>query len=125
MRILATVFTAIVIAACGSQDDEETALAAGGSNSDVTFCSCVNEPITTDAKAAACGKLIDAIAPEQTAAKTVACRQQIPVPEGGPDLCFCLRSSPRDLETVQACEALIPKDITPRQLSAKVVECAQ
>jgi len=127
MKLLATVLLATLsVAACGGPDDSGMAGTGGDSDANVTFCSCVNEPATTDSKAAACGAMLNALTPEEAARKTNACRQQVPIPAGGPDLCFCLKSSSTDPDVVKACQAILDKEnMTPREISNKVVACMQ
>lgn len=121
MRILIPVVVALFVMACGNSENSQTVAAAG----EIDFCSCVNEPLNTNARVKACGAMMNSTTPTESATKTMACREALPVPEGGPDLCFCLRTTSRDAELMAACEALIPDDITPLQLSRKTVECAQ
>ena len=125
MRILIPVIAALFVLACGSSENSETAAANGGTAGEIDFCSCVNEPLNTDARLKACGAMMNSLTPTESATKTMACREALPVPEGGPDLCFCLRTTSRDAELMSACEALIPDDMTPLQLTRKTVECAQ
>ena len=115
---------AVTIAACGGTDDSGTGLVSESAAAEVTFCSCVNEPIRTDARANACNELMTSITPAEIASRTMACREAEGVPEGGPDLCYCLQTTTTDPLVAQACQELIPKNMTPTQLSAKIAECA-
>jgi hypothetical protein len=125
MRNLIPVFVTLLIVACGDSENSQTAIAGEDSAGAVDFCTCVNEPLNTDARLKACGDLIDSMTPEETATRSIACREALPVPEGGPDLCFCLRTTTTDEEIMQACEALIPEDMTPMQLTRTLAECSR
>lgn len=124
MRILLPVFAAVFILATSGLIDSQTAVADDEAD-EIDYCSCVNEPITTDAKAQICGNLMESMTPEESATRTFECRATLPVPDGGPDLCFCLRTTTTDPALAQACQALIPQNITPAELAAKMVECAK
>lgn len=43
---------------------------------------------------------------------------------GEPDLCFCLQTSSTDPEVIKACEAILPKDLTPAKITSLIVECS-
>ncbi len=115
----------LVIAACGGADDPQAAAAADNGDAEVTFCSCTNEPIRTSAKANACAALMEAVGPAEAASKAIACREQLPVPAGGPDRCFCLRTATQDPALQEACKAILPEDLTPRQMRDLIVECSR
>ncbi len=121
MKTIIILYTTITLAACNSS--EEIKIADAG-DTEVDLCSCTNEPVSTSAKAQACGVLIESMTPREIAEKKVACRQDLPVPEGGPDLCFCLKTFTTDPVVAKACEAIIPKNITPEELVAKQVACS-
>lgn len=125
MRILIPVFTAMFVVACGDSGGPEATITADGSTVDFDYCTCVNEPLNTDDKLKACGNMMDSMTPEEVTTKAFECRAARPVPEGGPDLCFCLRTMSTDPAIGEACQALIPEDMTPRELAAKMVECGQ
>lgn len=125
MRILLPVFIALFIVACSDSGEAQTAIAGGDSAGTVDFCSCVNEPLNTDARLKACNTMMNSMTPEESATRTIECRETIPVPDGGPDMCFCLRTTTRDTAVLKVCEALIPEDMTPRQLTEKMVECSR
>lgn len=122
MKIPIPVFLALIVVACGESGGPPTA-AAGDAAGDMDFCSCVNEPLNTSAKLAACGNLMESMTPEENARRAIECRESLPVPEGGPDLCFCLRTATRDVALLEQCEAIIPDDMTPRELTKKTVDC--
>lgn len=112
----------LLIAACGgpSGGGGDAATAA-----DVTLCDCVTEISVTSARADACTALMAPMSPEELTVETMACREAVPVPEGGPDLCYCLSAIRADATVMGLCEDIIPKDITPREISAAMVDCAQ
>lgn len=118
MKLLVPVAIALLVMACGSAEDD-------GVVAEIDFCSCVNEPLDTNARVKACGDLMNSLTPAENASKAMACRENLPVPEGGPDLCFCLRTTSRDVDLMAACEAIIPDDMTPRQLTKTMADCAQ
>lgn len=121
MRAVLVILAMATVASCGG-DGDSVATAAGEA---VDFCTCANEPIVTDARLKACSDLLESVSPEVAAGETMACRQDLPVPEGGPDLCFCVRTMSEDPEIHAACEALLPDDMAPLQLSRIVARCAQ
>lgn len=125
MRILFSVFTAVFVIACGDSGGPEATITADGSTGDFDYCTCVNEPLNTDAKLKACGDMMDSMTPEEVTTKAFECRAAISVPEDGPDLCYCLRTTTTDPAIMEACQALIPENMTPRELTAKLVECGQ
>ena len=90
----------------------------------VTFCDCVNTPIDTDTKHAACTKMIESMGPQKSASEARACRANLPVPAGGPDVCFCLRSRSQDPELRKTCQSKLEK-LSDSQLMSKSRECAQ
>jgi hypothetical protein len=59
------------------------------------------------------------------ATKAMGRRETLAVPEGGPDICFCLRTTSRDPNVLQQCESVIPEDWTPENLTKKIVECGR
>ncbi len=124
MKPLLTILVALLIAACGQSSDAGLAETSDTTATEETVCSCVNEPILTDAKANACEDIFSAMTPESIALQTMECRKSVPVPDGGPDLCYCIRAVQPDPEVWAMCEDLLPKDMTPAEISAKYVECA-
>ncbi len=112
-------------AACGDgagPPDTGTGQSASG-DAEYTFCDCVIHPPTTDAKAKACGDLIEAMGYEQTAVKSLECKKQIPVPAGGPDACYCMTANSDDPEVMQICEDLF-EDISETEMFALTRTCA-
>ena len=89
----------------------------------VTFCDCVNKPIVTDAKHAACSKMIETMGPQKSAEETRACLSNVPVPAGGPDVCFCLKYRGKDPGLRKTCQSKIEK-LSESQLISKARECA-
>ncbi|HNP62669.1 MAG TPA: hypothetical protein PKH39_01980 [Woeseiaceae bacterium] len=125
MKIFVPVIVALLIVACGESENLQTTVAGEDRSGEVDFCTCVNEPISTNARHKACSELMNSMTPEESATKTFACRAALPVPDGGPDLCFCLRTTTSDVEIHKACQAIIPEDMTPTQLTVKMAECAR
>ena len=125
MKILATLLAIFIIAACGGQDDISTARADDSSDSAVTICGCANEPMTTDARVNACNRLIASKTTEEVTLETMACKKALEVPDVGPDLCFCMKTMSEDPGITAACEAILPNDMSPREISAKLVACSR
>jgi len=88
----------------------------------VTFCDCVNKPIVTDAKHTACSKMIESMGPQKSAIETRACRGNLPVPAGGPDVCFCMKSRSKAPELRKTCQSKLEK-LSDSQLMSKSREC--
>jgi hypothetical protein len=91
---------------------------------EVTLCDCVNEPIRTDEKALACGRLTENLGPQVVATETMKCRETLAVPANGPDICFCMRTNSQDAEIQQACMALI-NSLSPNEMGAMLRDCAR
>ncbi len=125
MKTLIALSLTLFLVACGGPGDPGTMLVNESAAADVTICTCVNEPISTDERANACNALMNSMSAEDIATETVACRSALPVPDGGPDLCFCLQVMTPTAEIAAACEDIIPKNITPTQMAAKVADCAR
>jgi hypothetical protein len=89
----------------------------------VTFCDCVNKPIVTDAKHAACSKMIESMGPQKSAVESRACLANFPVPAGGPDVCFRMRSRTKDPALRKTCQPKLEK-LSNKQLMSKSRECA-
>ena len=88
----------------------------------VTFCDCVNKPIVTDAKHAACSKRIESMGPQKLAVESRACLANVPVPAGGPDTCFCMKSRSKDPELRKNCQSML-ETLSDSQLMSKSREC--
>ncbi|MEO0996153.1 MAG: hypothetical protein AAFX58_01425 [Pseudomonadota bacterium] len=125
MKLSTLLISVLAVAACGGADDPPAAATADAGDAEVTFCSCTNEPIRTSAKANACAELMEPISPAEAAGKAIACREQLPVPDGGPDLCFCLRTMTRDPALQEACSAILPADVTPQRMTEMIVDCSR
>ncbi|GEM_PF-3379936 len=125
MRVLVPVLVALFVIACGDPGTNQDVAADESSAGGIDFCTCVNEPLNTDARLKACNDLMSTLTPEQNATKAIECREALPVPDGGPDLCYCLRTTTRDEEILAACEALIPDDMTPKELTRTIAGCAR
>lgn len=121
MRILIPVFLALAVIGCGDSSDSQVAIAGDAAEPD--FCSCVNEPMDTSAKLDACSELMDSMTMAENTQRTFECREALPVPDGGPDLCFCLRTATRDEALLEQCEAIIPDDMTPREMAVTSGRC--
>lgn len=125
LKFFAILLATLAIVACGGPDDVDAIQAGEGSIVDVTMCSCVNEPILSNTKANACTHMMASKTPEEITLETMACRKTLDVPEGGPDLCFCMRTMSEDPGIRSACEAILPDDMSPREITAKLVECGK
>ncbi len=86
------------------------------------ICACVSGGIDSDAKAARCSGLLDAMAPEQIVDLTGRCNAQRAA-TGGPDLCFCLKTFHTDPKIIEACEAIIGKDTKPSEIARLGAQC--
>jgi hypothetical protein len=122
MKLTITLLVALLITACGNSGNDESGASMA---SEIDFCSCVNEPLNTDARVKACNDMMNAMTPAENVTKSMACREKLAVPDDGPDLCFCLRTTSRDEELLAACEAIVPEDMSPRELANTIAECAQ
>ena len=116
---------AILIAACGGSNEPESAMASEADAADVTVCSCISEPATTSARANACTELMDSMTPEEITTETMACRATSGVPEGGPDLCYCLQAINPDPSVAAKCQEIIPENMSPTEMAEKVAECSR
>ena len=125
MKPLIYVILTCALIACGESGGPQTAMASDAPAGEIDFCTCVNEPMDTDARLKTCTKLIEAMSPGESTKRTMECRAALPMPEGGPDLCYCLRVITTDPEVANACKALIDEDMTPRELVEKSTECAK
>jgi len=125
MKQFASLILILSVAACGGPADTDPAGAGVAAAGDVTFCSCVTDVPTTSARLDACAALMDGKTPEDIAVEAMACRRSVPVPEGGPDLCYCMRAMNEDPTVMAMCEDIIPEDMTPREIGRKMVECSR
>jgi len=89
---------------------------------DAEICGCVGGKIDTDAKAARCSALLDAMTPAQVVELTGQCNAQRAAADG-PDLCFCLKGFHTDPKIIKACEALIGKDTKPSEIARLGAQC--
>ena len=124
MKVVTYVFLTLFLIACGDSGGPQTAMASDAPAGEMDFCSCVNEPLNTNARVKTCGKLMEAMSPGESAKRTMECRAALPMPEDGPDLCYCLRVITTDPEVAKACEAFIDEDMSPRELVEKSNACA-
>lgn len=124
MKTLIYAFLTLALMACGDSGGPQTAMASDTDAGEVDFCSCVNEPLDTDARVKACGDLMNSMSPTESTERTMACRAALPMPEDGPDLCYCLRVISTDPDVAKACDALVSDDMTPRELVEKTNACA-
>lgn len=125
MKLLIPVFLILLIVACGDSENSQIAEANDDAGGVVDYCTCVNEPINTNARHKACSDLVNSMTPEEAATKAFACRETLPVPAGGPDLCYCLRTTTRDVDILEQCKAMIPEDWEPEDFTRKIVECGR
>lgn len=124
MKHYALCVMTLFIISCSDNGSNDIAQETGLVADDVTLCSCANETIDSDAKARACAALIESMSPEDAAAGTAACRENMAAPADGPDICFCLKTFSQDPGILKACDALISDDLSPRELNAMMLECA-
>lgn len=108
---------ALILVGCSSGGEESVG--------DVSLCSCVNDPPTSGARVNACAEIMNSMTPEAVAGETLACRASMPVPEDGPDLCYCARSMSQDPAIIEACNALLPDDMSAREATEIVAQCMQ
>lgn len=125
MRILIPLLFVFAIAACGERTGTDAALASEGDNDKDSMCSCYTDVPTTGARAAACEAYMGSKTPEESANEMFACRAAMSVPEDGPDLCYCMRSSSTDPTIMAMCEEIIPDDWSPREIGRQLVACSQ
>ena len=111
---LCTILLLPILASCGDPS------MAGA---DYTLCDCVNQPPNSDAKLQACSELMEAMDPADLTSQALACRAELPVPEGGPDVCYCLQASSSDPEVHATCQALVD-EVDPSELRSLVRHCA-
>lgn len=88
-----------------------------------TLCDCVIHPPNTDAKLAACSRLIDSMDQGEMIRQTMACKNEVPVPEGGPDICYCMHGESEDPDVRGQCQALF-EEIEHSDLIAITRRCA-
>ena len=91
------------------------------------FCRCANEGISNEAEAQACGALMEGLSDYEIAERTMRCRAEMPVPDGGPDLCFCMKTMSSDPEIRTACDAILdelPEDMDQVQMFSLIQRCA-
>lgn len=70
-----------------------------------TLCDCMNSPIDSDAKVAACNQIFAAQDPATAQQERTACRNK-PPPAGGPDICYCLFYRSSEPEVLEACQTI-------------------
>lgn len=88
----------------------------------VDVCTCVNEPIDTDAKARLCGELLSGMTPEDTVRAKGECNAKLTRKEGL-NICSCLKSFQTDPDIIKACEDLIGKDTKPSEMANLAAHC--
>jgi len=88
----------------------------------VTFCDCILKPIVTDAKHAACSHRIETMGAQKMAAERRACLENVPIPAGGPDVCFCMKSRSKDPGLRKTCQSMI-ETLSDSQFMSKSREC--
>jgi len=89
----------------------------------VTFCDCILKPIVTDAKHAACSQMMESMGAQKMAAERRTCLENVPVPAGGPDVCFCMKSRSKDPALRTTCRSIL-KTLSDSQMLSKSRECA-
>ena len=86
------------------------------------ICSCVTEPIVTDAKAKLCGKLLDELTPEETVRILGECNARL-IKKSGLNICTCLKTFQTDPDIIKACEDIVGKDTKPSELARLAENC--
>ena len=89
---------------------------------EMTLCDCMNKPMNTDAKVAACTAIFDAQDPKTAHEERLACRDQLPS-SGEPDFCYCMKTSTRDENIYKKCQAIF-EGISEAQMMKRVRDCA-
>ena len=90
-------------------------------HAEVTLCDCMNKPMDTDEKVATCTKIFDSLDPETSMQQRRACRDK-PPPAGGPDKCYCLKSSSQDAEVRKKCDAMF-ENVSEAELMKDIRSC--
>ena len=88
----------------------------------VTYCDCILKPIVTDAKHAACSQMTESMGAQERSAERRACLENVPVPAGGPDVCFCMKSRSKDPELRKTCQSML-ESLSDSQFMSKSREC--
>ena len=86
------------------------------------ICSCVSEPIVTDAKAKSCGKLLDDLTPEETVRISGECNAKL-INKTGLNVCTCLTTFQTDPDIIKACEDIVGKNTRPSELVRLAENC--
>jgi len=97
-------------------------LLPGYAGAGIDICSCVNDPINTDAKARLCGDLLNGMTPEETVHAKGECNAKF-ARERGLNICFCLKSFHTDPDIINACENIIGKDTKPSEIARLAANC--
>lgn len=116
--------TVLAVIAAGCDNSGNTGMDEPAEH-EVTLCSCVNEPPGPEAKVKACAALLDSMTQEQAVEESMACRAQLKMPDGGPDLCFCIKTMSQDPAVRAACEAIMPTDMSRPEMASLFKECAR
>lgn len=120
MKKAVVLLSMLLMYGCGDEQSVESQAAAADS---VDFCDCANATNMDGALAAACGALMESIPPEEIGTNTMACREQLAVPESGPDLCFCVRTGSQDPDIQSRCLDLM-EGFTPADINSTIQKCA-
>ena len=91
-------------------------------HAEVTLCDCMNKPMDTDEKVTTCTKIFDSLDPETSLEQRTACRNR-PPPPGGPDKCYCLKTSSQDPEVREICSAMF-EGVDEADLMRDIRSCA-
>lgn len=127
MKLNTLVIAAILVAACERDNAVETAgptISGNTNGSEVTFCSCANDPARSGARAQACAELMESVPQQEAVTRIMECREQLAMPGDAPDLCFCVRTLSQDPEIRAACEALLPENPSRAELARIMTACA-
>lgn len=47
------------------------------------------------------------------------------LPDGGPDLCYCLQAISPDPSDAAACKEIIPENISPAEMAEQIANCSK
>ncbi|NNC77838.1 MAG: hypothetical protein HKN77_07735 [Woeseiaceae bacterium] len=124
MKTTVLVLALLVFAACGN-DDSNLTETNGSANAQVTFCSCANEPARTGEKAKACAALMESVPQQEAITRLMACREQLEMPDDGPDLCFCFLTMSQDPQVRKACDDLLPENPSRSEIKEMTLACSR
>ncbi|MDJ0709667.1 MAG: hypothetical protein QNJ14_04715 [Woeseiaceae bacterium] len=103
-----------------SQGQAASQLTAG-----MTICDCANNLIASGEKARFCTELMTTMDPNEFVTQTMNCRKSMPVPEGGPDTCFCLKTMTEEPDMRATCKDLLETETERRGLDEVLLSCSK